>query len=71
MKGNGCAAIVMRDENLKEYYSLGGTVNRSGFFNFGHFFHHDGIYFFSHNYICFAPFCLFLCNLVVLGLLHH
>ena len=42
-----------------------------GFFNFDHFFHHDGIYFFSHNYICFAPLCLYLCNLVVLSLLHH
>ena len=42
-----------------------------GFFNFDHFFHHDGIYFVSHNYICFAPLCLYLCNLVVLSLLHH
>ena len=42
-----------------------------GFFNFDHFFHYDGIYFFSHNHICFAPLCLYLCILVVLSLLHH
>ena len=41
-------------------------------FNFDHFFfHHDGIYFFSHNYICFAPLYLYLCILVLLSLLHH
>ena len=48
-----------------------GLKYPAGFFNFDHFFHHDGIYFFSHNYICFAPLCLFLCILVVLSLLHH
>ena len=42
-----------------------------GVFNFDHFFHYDGIYFFSHNHICFAPLCLYLCILVVLSLLHH
>ena len=40
-------------------------------FNFDHFFHYDGIYFFSHNHICFAPLCLYLCILVVLSLLYH
>ena len=42
-----------------------------GVFNFDHFFHYDGMYFFSHNHICFAPLCLYLCILVVLSLLHH
>ena len=46
-------------------------ANPHFFFYFNRFFHHDGIYFFSHNYICFAPLCLYLCNLVVLSLLHH
>ena len=45
-----------------------GLEKPRGVFNFDHFFHHDGIYFFSHNYICFAPLCLYLCNLVVLSL---
>ena len=27
------------------------------FLKFEHSFHHDGIYFYSHNIICFAPLC--------------
>ena len=48
-----------------------GFEKTRGFFNFDHFFHHDAIHFFSHNYICFDPLCLYLCILVVLSLLHH
>ena len=64
-------------ENVGEKPRAGLEKPRRGFqkprgvFNFDHFFHHDGIYFFSHNYICFAPLCLYLCNLVVLSLLLH
>ena len=36
-----------------------GLKNTAVFFNFDHYFYHDGIYFFSHNHICFAPKCMY------------